>query len=351
MVKDNIVFADVHASFDDDFSDVYLTQSDYDLVATATRKSVRPTQAAFDRHIGAVETSAPARPAVSESRVTVETNPLSTRTVQPESATDSELVEALSTYESLNHHQESTNKLLPGERRDTRAQRERKSRRRRGQPFYNTHHSNSRGPVKCRGNCTYPIGHPMIIHGDFKDPRSYFGFISATVNPPRGLYFPVLPFKTAKGKLVFTLCRTCAECNNQQTACTHSDEQRSLTGVWTTPEFVKALDLGYTVAEITEVWHYTRTSDTIFRDYMRAFLKGKQESSGYPAHVVNQADRERYIEGYAIHQGIQLDPSKIAVNPGKRQVSKLCLNNLWGKLAQRDNMTNTKIVTKSEDFF
>nr|XP_049619738.1 uncharacterized protein LOC125994445 [Syngnathus scovelli]XP_049620140.1 uncharacterized protein LOC125994731 isoform X1 [Syngnathus scovelli] len=198
---------------------------------------------------------------------------------------------------------------------------------------------------------TYPIDHPTIIHDDFKDPRSYFGFISATVNPPRGLYFPVLPFKTAKGKLVFTLCRTCAECNNQQTACTHSDEQRSLTGVWTTPEFVKALDLGYTVAEITEVWHYTRTSDTIFRDYMRTFLKGKQESSGYPPHVVNQADRERYIEGYAIHQGIQLDPSKIAVNPGKRQVSKLCLNNLWGKLAQRDNMTNTKIVTKSEDFF
>nr|XP_049581854.1 uncharacterized protein LOC125972261 isoform X2 [Syngnathus scovelli] len=55
MVKDNIVFADVHASFDDDFSDVYLTQSDYDLVAAATRKSVRPTQAAFDRHIGAVD--------------------------------------------------------------------------------------------------------------------------------------------------------------------------------------------------------------------------------------------------------------------------------------------------------
>nr|XP_049572487.1 uncharacterized protein LOC125965726 [Syngnathus scovelli] len=170
---------------------------------------------------------------------------------------------------------------------------------------------------------TYPTGHPTIIHSDFKDPRSYFGFISATVNPPRGLYFPVLPFKTAKGKLVFTLCRTCAERNNQQTACTHNDEQRSLTGVWTTPEFVKALDLGYTVADITEVWHYTRTSDTIFRDYVRTFLKGKQES--YPAHVVNQADRERYTEGYTIHQGIQLDPSKIAVNQGKRQVSKLCL--------------------------
>nr|XP_049617854.1 uncharacterized protein LOC125993155 isoform X3 [Syngnathus scovelli]XP_049617858.1 uncharacterized protein LOC125993157 isoform X3 [Syngnathus scovelli] len=159
MVKDNIVFADVHASFDDDFSDVYLTQSDYDLLAAATRKNNRPTQAASDRHIGAVETSdrhigavetsAPARPAASESRATVETNPISTRTVQPESATDSELVEALSTYEGLKHHQESTNKPLPGERRDTRDRKRRG--RRRGHPFYNTHHSTSRGSLKCRG--------------------------------------------------------------------------------------------------------------------------------------------------------------------------------------------------------
>ncbi|XP_075888841.1 uncharacterized protein LOC142892509 [Nelusetta ayraudi] len=104
-------------------------------------------------------------------------------------------------------------------------------------------------------NCyrQYPLGHPEIIRGDFKDPSEYFGLIRAQVFPPRGLYFPVLPFKTPCGKLVFTLCRTCAVENNQMSLCVHSDAERALTGVWVTVEFNKALTLRYRVGEITEV--------------------------------------------------------------------------------------------------
>ncbi|CAG5950726.1 unnamed protein product [Menidia menidia] len=120
----------------------------------------------------------------------------------------------------------------------------------------------------------------------------------ATVYPPRALYFPVLPHKISAGKLVFTLCRACAEINNQEGPCSHSDKERALTGVWVSVEFSKALNLRYTVAEITEVWHFKKQSSTIFKDYIHTFLKGKQEASGYPADATDEESRLNYIEDY-----------------------------------------------------
>lgn len=39
------------------------------------------------------------------------------------------------------------------------------------------------------------------------------------------------------------------------------------------------------------------------------------------------------------------------MNPVKRQVAKLCLNSLWGKFAQRDNLLQTSVVSEPEKFF
>ncbi|KAM9703389.1 uncharacterized protein ACNS7B_002119 [Menidia menidia] len=202
-------------------------------------------------------------------------------------------------------------------------------------------------------NCSfpYPLGHPKIIYKGFDDPRNYYGFIRATVYPPRGLYFPVLPHKTSAGKLVFTLCRACAEINNQEGPCSHSDQERALTGVWVTAEFSKALNMGYRTAKITEVWHFEKQSSTIFKDYIHTFLKGKQEASGYPADAADEESRLKYIEDYRVNQGIRLNPDKIEVNPAKRQVAKLCLNSFWGKFAQRKDLPQTTIVSKPEEFF
>ena len=56
----------------------------------------------------------------------------------------------------------------------------------------------------------FPLGHPEIITEDFQDVRSYFGLIQCRVLPPRGMFHPVLPYRTG-GKILFPLCRTCAE--------------------------------------------------------------------------------------------------------------------------------------------
>ncbi len=122
---------------------------------------------------------------------------------------------------------------------------------------------------------TYPIGHPEIILKDFEPVESYFGLIKCTVLPPRKLLHPLIPFKSPQGKLLFALCRTCAE-QQLQESCQHSDEERSISGVWTSVELSHAVVKGYSVVKIVEVWHFPQTSDDLFSGYVKTFLKFKQ---------------------------------------------------------------------------
>lgn len=142
----------------------------------------------------------------------------------------------------------------------------------------------------------YPEGHPEIIHRDFEDVGNYFCLIRAVMLPPRGVYFPLLPYKTTAGKLLFTLCHTCTEINHQQGPCAHNERQRALMGVYVT-ELKKTLQLGYKVERITEVWHFKEKSYTLFTGYIQTFLKGKQKASGYPANAVDEESHQKYSRG------------------------------------------------------
>ncbi|XP_048729914.2 uncharacterized protein LOC125647269 [Ostrea edulis] len=143
----------------------------------------------------------------------------------------------------------------------------------------------------------FPIDHPQVITSDFADVREYFGLIRCRVLPPRGLYHPVLPYKTG-GKLLFPLCRTCAEPGSlgSDDRYSHSDSERSLTGTWVTTELHKALELGYHLDRIHEVWRLEKTSQGVFRSYIDTFLKikqeAKQEASGFPDHCQTSEQKQ-----------------------------------------------------------
>ena len=201
----------------------------------------------------------------------------------------------------------------------------------------------------CNKTKTYPIGHPDIIFRDFKPLDTYFGIVKATVCPPKGLYHPVLPHRVG-GKLFFPLCRLCAESENQVTDCSHTDSERSLTGTWVSIELVKAVEKGYRIVEIFEIWDFTRTSDDLFADYMRTFLKHKQEASGFPPSVVDDEAKDRYIREYHEKEGVQLDKENIVVNSARRSLAKLAMNSLWGKMGERTNLMNTMLITDPEEF-
>ena len=141
----------------------------------------------------------------------------------------------------------------------------------------------------------YPVGHYRLIpksefcsseqriisesskHTFNKD---WFGFIKCKVLPPRGLYIPVLPYKTSgeDGKLLFGLCKTCMD-TLSQTRCEHSEAERCFDWFGTTIELQKALSKGYELKEIYEVRHFDKSSTTLFKKYINHFMALK--SAGF----------------------------------------------------------------------
>ena len=192
--------------------------------------------------------------------------------------------------------------------------------------------------------CVYPKGHPVFIsqpgHTDIRD---YFGIVQCRVLPPHELYHPVIPHRHG-GKLTFPLCAACVEEEmakpplERSYSCAHSDDQRVLTGTWCTPELEKAVELGYEVQYIYEVWHFPQVQEGLFRDYVNTWLKIKQEASEWPDWVGDdETKRQQYIRDYYQNEGIQLDYDKIEHNPGLRALAKMMLNSMWGKFGQRLN--------------
>ena len=195
----------------------------------------------------------------------------------------------------------------------------------------------------------YPIGHPTKIFNPEKYDKSWYGLIKCKVVPPRRLYHPVLPQRIKVDnyeKLIFTLCKTCTETRNQN-KCNHTDAKRSFIGTWTTDEISKAIDKGYKVLRTYEVWHFDKSTDDLFKCYIRRFMKIKLESSKYDFKTKEEVSNFKL----KINKSLDIDIEKFEFNAGLRSISKLCLNSLWGKFGQRSNMSQTKYVTEVSEFY
>ena len=205
--------------------------------------------------------------------------------------------------------------------------------------------------------CVYPKGHPRVIFNPgHTDISFYFGLVQCKVLPPRHLYHPVLPYRH-DSKLLFPLCAACVEQEmvkrplDRCAECVHTDEQRALTGTWCTPELSKAVDLGYDILYIYEVWHFDETCEGLFKDYVNTWLKIKQEASGWPSWVgEDETKRQQYLREYFEHEGIQLEYNKIQKNPGLRTLAKMMLNSMWGKFGQRLNKTQVQTFDDPQAF-
>ena len=137
----------------------------------------------------------------------------------------------------------------------------------------------------------YPIGHPTIItQPDDQDITHYFGLAKVDVLAPRGLYHPVLPHRSGD-KLTFPLCRACVSEEmakpllQRSYQCPHEEVERVFRGTWCTPELLQAVEEGYVIRRIHEVWHFppNQRRRGLFAEYVNTWLRLKQESSGYPS--------------------------------------------------------------------
>ena len=135
------------------------------------------------------------------------------------------------------------------------------------------------------------MGYPdILVNPEDHDIGSYFGIAKVKILPPRHLshlYHPVLPVDIG-GKLMFPLCGNCVTEELEKpwltrtAVCNHTEEGRCITGTWCTPELQKAVDLGYRILIIHEVWHFPedQRKEGSFEDYVNKWLKNKTKASG-----------------------------------------------------------------------
>jgi len=207
----------------------------------------------------------------------------------------------------------------------------------------------------------FPIGHPNIHVGDacadIKACLKMEVLMKCKIVPPTNLYHPVLPYRYDK-KLLFCLCRTCVHEHNAKSECQHrSDAERCLEGTLVIDEIRLAVDKGNKILEILEVYEYqvTRydleTGNGLFPEYIDTFVKLKQEARGYPSWVRTEDDKVRYSDQFHQDEGIRLDRDSIGYNAAKRGLAKLCLNSMWGKLTERSNRTQTKLISQPAELY
>ena len=201
--------------------------------------------------------------------------------------------------------------------------------------------------------CENVIGHPIITSGHHncikKDLNTFKGLIKCTILPPNNLFLPVLPDRI-DGKLLFHLCRQCAIEQNQNSNCSHTDEERAIDGTYVIAEVLLALEYGYKIIEIQELMEY-QVSKNIFRKFISDLQAVKQQASGWPEGVKTTEEKSKFIEDYFETEGVRLDPLKIEYNAPLRNSAKLKLNSVWGKMAERSCREKTKICRTRSQLF
>ena len=77
--------------------------------------------------------------------------------------------------------------------------------------------------------------------------------------------------------------------------CPHSDAERTLHGTGCTEELKKAVEIGYKIMKIHEVWHFPKDQrkESLSAPYVNSWLKYKTEASGWPKHCDTQEQKDQ----------------------------------------------------------
>ena len=107
--------------------------------------------------------------------------------------------------------------------------------------------------------------------------------------------------------------------------------------------------MDYSIVEVYEILHYKIKSNTLFKDYNKTWLKIKTESSRYPPDLLTDKIKQ-FIADFMAREDVNLDPTNMEKNSGKRFISKLMLNSLWKgwSKTQSANYKNCKVVQRKE---
>ncbi|XP_025160323.1 uncharacterized protein LOC112589827 [Harpegnathos saltator] len=196
---------------------------------------------------------------------------------------------------------------------------------------------------------SFPLGHPDMYVGEECSaligiaPGFDFSRVEEVVRckvlAPRDFFYPIFPFRVRR-KLLFALCRSCNE-TFSQFPCTHdTPANREFEGTWVSCELRKAIEKGYIVRSVSEIWKYKISQygpstrlEVCSQDISTAFCNLSR--SGWPTECTgDEKAKERYLQEYEKTEDIVFDRNNIAINSGLRSVAKLYLNSFWSKFGQ-----------------
>lgn len=178
-----------------------------------------------------------------------------------------------------------------------------------------------------------PLGTPVHLIGNYIDrsrfhPTSsdrYYGFAKVSIVPRKSDLIGLLPKRDEKtGRLFFPVY--------------------PMIGCWFTTEIYLAMQNGYEVTEVYEIYHWDERnrSDRHLGAYVNYFFQMKQEAEGWKKLGASSEepseDEKMEIVERLYHQNGNLGrirPEKVRKNAVLRALAKLYLNSLWGKLAQK----------------
>ena len=173
-----------------------------------------------------------------------------------------------------------------------------------------------------------PYGKPkhfIFNDDDVVDINDYFGMCRCDITPPTDLLIPLLGGKQ--------------KCEDGTTKFQFGLENM-VDVVYPTMELQKAIKLGYKITKIYEIFHFKKTKQ-LFKSYIKNFMRGKIEGAG---HKGSQEEKIKYCKEYSDKFDIDIKPENLISNKGKKAVSKLLLNSLWGKFGQRQ-MKSSEYIT------
>ncbi|KAL3107353.1 hypothetical protein niasHT_014717 [Heterodera trifolii] len=208
----------------------------------------------------------------------------------------------------------------------------------------------------------FPVGNPRVVTREVllhpptaplpwttPDNNKFRGLLLVRVLAPRNIRVPLLGYRTKDGRFTFPLCGWCAD-RRQQRPCRHGADRRSWVTAYTHVELNKALQLGYVVTDLFEVWDYDEWDGTLFSSYVNTFVGLKVQATGWPEGCVTEEQRQAFVEDFERTEDIRLDSSKVEFNPGLRLIAKTLANSLWGKLAQRVGQTEIRYTRTPAEF-
>jgi hypothetical protein len=195
----------------------------------------------------------------------------------------------------------------------------------------------------------YPVGHPehlIAAESDldtiakchtFIEEAGGLGVCWVDVECPQELRHPVLHY-LRDDKLMFDLFDR-----------KHVPGCYDGAAPYTNLELQEAILQGYKITKIHEALWWDEEIEGIFGEYVNSFFKLKTEADGRGTMTPEEVDvfADKFYKDMGIH--INLDNFKPKKNNGLRNVAKMFLNSLWGKMGERLQYGKAEILYDDDE--